>query len=154
MRIVAREAHAMPDYEPTNLSHLCNAGAAFISSDARPPIVSQLLHGLPFAIGGDAARCFTGFGGEVGERPGTRGTQVGAGASPGRGGARVTVPLGRTARRVLFAHALLESAVMEREKLGRVVAHYVFRYADGEEVRVPIRERRESCVVAKPAVSP
>jgi hypothetical protein len=121
----------MSDYEPIDLSHLCNGGTAFISPEARPPIGSQLFHGLPFAIAGDPARCFIGFGGE------------GAQSS-----ASVTVPLGRTARRVLFAHALLESAVMEGENFGRVVAHYVFRYAEGEEVRVPIRERFEVGVVA------
>ena len=50
MRIVARETYAMPDYEPIDLSHLCNAGTVFISPEARPPIGSQLFHGLPFAI--------------------------------------------------------------------------------------------------------
>jgi hypothetical protein len=121
----------MPDYEPIDLSHLCNAGTTFISPEARPPIGSQLFHGLPFAIAGDPARCFIGFGGEQ-----------------ARGGGSVTVSLDRTARRVLFAHALLESAVMEGENFGRVVAHYVFRYAEGEEVRVPIRERFEVGAVA------
>jgi hypothetical protein len=125
----AREADAMPDYEPIDLSHLCNAGTAFISPEARPPIGSQLFHGLPFAIAEDPARCFIGFGGEPAHR------------------ASVTVSLGRTARRVLFAHGLLESGVMEGENFGRVVAQYVFRYAEGEEVRVPIRERFEVGVV-------
>jgi hypothetical protein len=120
----------MPDYEPIDLGDLCNAGTAFVSPDARPPIGSQLFHGLPFAIAGDPTRCFIGFGGE----------QVHGGC--------VTVPLGQTARRVLFAHALLESAVMEGENFGRIVAHYVFRYAEGEEVRVPIRERFEVGAVA------
>src|SRR4029079_17735098 len=98
---------------------------SLISPEARPPIGSQTFHGLPYQIAADPARCFIGFGGE------------------GQGNASVTVPIGRAARRVLFAHAMLESAVMEGENFGRVVAHYVFRYAGGEEVRVPIRERCE-----------
>jgi hypothetical protein len=116
----------MRDYEPIDLSRSCNAGTQFIRPDARPPIGSQSFHGLPFEVGGDPERCFLGFAG---------------GESVGGGG--VTVPIGQAARRVLFAHALLESHVMEGENFGRVIAQYRFRFAGGGEVSVPIRERFE-----------
>jgi hypothetical protein len=116
----------MSEYQPIDLTRFCNVGTAFISPEARPPLGEQSFHGLPFAIGGDAARCFIGLGGEEGLR-----------------GEGVRVPIGQAVRRVLFAHALLESRVMEGEHFGRVVAQYIFRYADGGEERVPIRERFE-----------
>lgn len=122
----------MSDYQPIDLAQLCNVGTSFISPEARSPIGSQSFHGLPFQIAPDPARCFIGSGGE------------------GQGSESVTVPIGTAARRVLFAHALLESGVMEGENFGRVVAHYVFRFAGGEEARVPIRERFE-VGVAPPA---
>jgi hypothetical protein len=59
----------------------------------------------------------------------------------------VTVPLRTTARRLIFAHALLESKALQGENIGCVVATYVFRFAGGDEVRVPIRERFETGVV-------
>ena len=46
-----------------------------------------------------------------------------------------------------FAHALLESRIPEGGPVGVPAAHYVFRYTDGEEVRLPIRERFEVGVV-------
>src|SRR5437879_5488043 len=100
----------MEDYQPLDLSEFCNVGTSFISPEARPPIGSQTFHGLPFEIGGDASRCFVGI----------AGTESGSGAS-------VTVTIGQAARRVLFAHALLESRVMEGENFGRVVSQYLFR---------------------------
>ncbi|MBI3910608.1 MAG: hypothetical protein HY320_06710, partial [Armatimonadetes bacterium] len=118
----------MQDYQPIDLRPFCNTGTAFIGENAHPPIGMQAFHGLPFVVGGvepDPARCFIGFGGEEGVRE------------------PVSVPIEAAARHVLFAHALLESKVLEGESLGHVVGHYVFRFADGTEVRVPIRERFE-----------
>jgi len=113
----------MKDYQPLDLTPFYNVGTSFISETAQPPIGSQTFHGLPFEIGGDAARCFIGSENVV------------------------TVPIHTPARRVLFAHALLESKILEGENVGHVVASYVFRFADGEEIRVPIRERFEiACV--------
>ena len=80
----------MKDYEPIDLSNLCNAGVELIDRDPPAPIGAQSFHGLPFVIAADAARCFIGFDGD-------------------RHGDAVTVPVGQPARRVLFAHALLES---------------------------------------------
>jgi hypothetical protein len=55
----------------------------------------------------------------------------------------LTVPVGKTARRVIVAHNLRESQVGEGGPVGQVVAHYVFHLAGGEQIRVPIRERFE-----------
>ncbi|MBI4553301.1 MAG: CehA/McbA family metallohydrolase [Candidatus Latescibacteria bacterium] len=124
----------MPDYQPIDLAGFCSVGKLFISPGADPPIGSQTFHGLPFKVGADdpdPTRCFIGFGGEAGLQDGS-----------------VTIPINATARRILFAHALLESQVMEGEKFGRVVAQYVFRFTGGEAVRVPIRERFEVGAVA------
>jgi hypothetical protein len=122
-------------YQPLDLTRFCNVGTSFIGPDAGPPLGSQEFHGLPFQVGPadpDPDCCFLGFGGTEETTGSVR---------------SVSIPLGTTARYVLFAHTLLESKVMEGENVGRVIAHYTFRFTDGEEVRVPIRERFEIHVV-------
>jgi hypothetical protein len=120
----------MHDYHPLDLAPYCNVGAAFFGSDLKPPIGRQTLHGLPFVIGSDPACCFIGVGSHE--------------ATQSEG---VVVPMGATTRWVIFAHALLESNVLAGDPIGRVVAHYLFRYADGEPLSVPIRERLEVSMV-------
>jgi hypothetical protein len=118
----------MSDYQPIDLGALCNAGAAVYGSSS-PPIGSATFHGLPFLVGGaapDAARCLIDL---------------------GTAEEAVVVPVGATARHVLFAHALLDSRLLEGGPLGDVVAHYAVRYADGEELRLPIRERFEIAAI-------
>ncbi|MBI4530261.1 MAG: hypothetical protein HY709_01965, partial [Candidatus Latescibacteria bacterium] len=124
----------MQDYQPLDLSRFCNVGATFISPDAKPPIGNQTFHGLPFNVGAndpDPTRCFIGFDGDGGRQTES-----------------VTIPVGAVAERLIFAHALLESSVLEGDNFGRVIATYVVRFVDGEEVSVPIRERFEVGVVA------
>lgn len=116
----------MKDYQPVDLSAWCNAGAEVMGEGKQPPIGRQSFHGLPFLIGVAGAR-----------RP--RKTFIAMkGAKSG-----VAVPVGRKARRVIFAHLLLESGLPDDGKLGKVVAEYVFRLSDGSEERVPVRERYE-----------
>jgi len=115
----------MQDYETLDLGPHCNAGADLYGAEAQPPTGRVAFHGLPFLIGGerpDPSRCLV---------------DLGAAASP------VVVPVGRAARHVLFAHALLDSRLLQNGPVGEAVASYVFRYADGEELRVPVRERFE-----------
>ena len=122
----------MHDYQPLDLNQFCNVGAAFIREGAEPAIGIQTWHGLPFVVGDakpDPARCFIGFG------------------SPGHAGAGVTIPVGVAARYVIFAHTLLESRVREGESIGHVIANYFFRFNDGQEEHVPIRERFEVALV-------
>jgi hypothetical protein len=150
----------MKDYQPLDISKLCNAGVAFIGKNAKPAIGKQTFHGLPFKIGGNARKCFLGFCGKNGaQKP-------------------VTMRVGKKARHILFAHTLLESKWVDNEPTGRVIAHYVFRFQHGgtrsvasigqrgndgvlpssfngakisfSEIRVPIRERFEIAVVPAP----
>lgn len=122
----------MQEYQPLDLTALCTAGPEIFPSDRVPPVGEQQYHGLPFQVGAEtpAGSRFIGFGSGEGLK-----------LDP------VTVPIGRTACRLLFAHALLESKLMEGGPVGLPVAHYVFRYAGGDTVRVPIRERFEVAVV-------
>ncbi|MBI4028255.1 MAG: CehA/McbA family metallohydrolase [Verrucomicrobia bacterium] len=120
----------MQDYEPIDLFPSCNVGTECFGAHAKPPIGRQWFHGLPFAIGADPALCFIGFDASN-NRP-------------------LSIPIARTARHVLFLHAMLESKILEGGPIGCVVAHYVFRYdpqsAIGNrqsEIRFPIRERFE-----------
>ena len=119
----------MAEYEPLDLSSWCNAGLEALGDDADAPLGTQEFHGLPFLIGGRdstaASPCFLLL----------------------REGHAVSVPVGKSARHVVCAHRLMQSDLMEGKGLGRVVAEYVFHYSDGEEVRVPLRERFEISAV-------
>jgi hypothetical protein len=59
----------------------------------------------------------------------------------------VDVPIGAAARHILFAHALLDTHLLEGGPVGDVVAHYAIHYADGELARVPVRERFEIAAI-------
>jgi hypothetical protein len=121
----------MSDYEPVDFGPLCNAGVAIYGAEAQPPTGCVTFHGLPFLVGGSAAdptRCFVALG-------------------PGGVESAVSVPIGAAARHVLFAHALLDTRLLEGGPVGDVVAHYTIRYADGEAARVPIRERFEIAAI-------
>ena len=117
----------MPDYQPLNISSLCNVGAEILGENATPAIGEQAFHGLPFQISEDGDR-FLGFGSEVNAEP-------------------ITIPLNATPKRIIVVHRLLESQIFEGDPVGRLIANYVFRYANGETVSVPIRERFEIAVV-------
>ena len=114
----------MPGYRALNIGKLCNAGPEFHGVEKKPLAGRQSLHGLPFLIGSQR-KPFIGFNGAKGLRK------------------SVTIPIGAAARYVIVAHALLESKILEGEPVGTVIAEYVFRLADGRELRVPIRERFE-----------
>lgn len=113
------------DYEPLDVSALCDAGLAILGEQAQAPIGPQVFRGLPFLIGGPAAdprSCFLGFG-------------HGLRADP------LTIPVNRAARRIIVAHRLLESEIEDGGMVGKAVAEYVFHLASGASLRVPIRER-------------
>src|SRR3954452_12194135 len=101
----------MLDYQPIDLGLLCNAGGAIYGPKNTPPMGQLTFHGLPFQIGGatpDPARCFIALG-------------------PESAAATLDVPVGSIARHVLFAHALLDSHLLENAQVGAVVAHYSMR---------------------------
>jgi hypothetical protein len=117
----------MPSYEPVDLSAVCNAGVDVLGDEpGDPPLGRVDLRGLPFLIGSEppsAERCFL--------QPG----------SP------TSVGIGRLARRVIFAHRLLEPGAPAGHAVGQPVAEYVFHLAGGVSVAAPIRERFEIQVV-------
>jgi len=120
----------MPDYQPLDLGPHCNAGSAIYGGEKTQPTGQLTFHGLPFLIGGaapDPARCFIALGPDS--------------------AAAINVPIGVAARHVLFAHALLDSHLLENAQVGEVVAHYSFRFDDGAVVRVPLRERFEIAAI-------
>src|SRR5262245_4162073 len=115
----------MSGYQPLDLRSLCNAGIDLYQSGSQPPTGLLTLRGLPFLIGGnspDQKSCYVNLG--MAHEP-------------------LSISVGSTAFHILFAHALLDSRVLEGETIGTVVAHYTVRYANGEELRIPIRERFE-----------
>src|SRR5262245_6747948 len=105
----------MLEYEPVDFGPRCNAGSAIYGPLAPPPTGQLTFHGLPFLVGGaapDAQRCFVALG-------------------PGSAESAVTVPIGAAAHHVLFAHALLDSRLLQDGPVGEVVSQYTVRYTDG-----------------------
>lgn len=117
----------MRDYEPLDLTAWCNAGAAVLGTASPPAIGQQTFHGLLFQIGradatGDPSFLAFGDGGHT---------------------APLRIPIGRTVRRLIVAHRLLDSALYEGAPLGRPIAEYAIVLANGERLAAPIRERFE-----------
>lgn len=114
----------MPDYQPLDLSDLCNAGRNAIPySD---PVIAGTQHfrGIPFQVGPQKPSDADSFLIAIGE-----------------GNDDVSIAVDASAKRVIFAHRLLESDLLEGGALGKDVADYVISYSDGESVTIPIRER-------------
>ena len=123
------QRHATPGLSFTAPENLDFDGTYLQPLPASPPIGAQTFHGLPFLIGDKQTtgqKCFLGFG-------------------QGRSlySEPVTIPVGREARYVIFAHALLETELWRGGPLGEVIATYVFHFADGKRIAAPIRERFE-----------
>ena len=141
----------MSDYQPLDLSGLTNLGPQRLplTEDGGPvhlmgsapfkyavpgsdvelegpvPVGPQTMRGIPFIVGSP-----DGSGGDL---------FVAAGGQHGG----ISIPIGSAARRVIFAHAVLESTIAEDGWWGAHVADYVFRLAGGREERVAVRERFE-----------
>ena len=120
----------MTDYVPIDLDGARNVGVAVLGDSDDPPLGNQQVHGLPFAVGSDRARCFVVAGGDV--------------------LSAVEIGIGCPAHRVLVLHRLLESSLLEGGPVGVHVADHVFGYADGGEERVAVRERFEIGIVRPP----
>ncbi len=104
-----------------------------VEKDHKIPSGSQSFHGLPFLIGSadGSGNCVVAFGERAGMDP-------------------VTIMVEKTARHVVFAHRLLDSRIEEGDPIGRVCGEYVFRFSDGKELTVPIRERLEIAIIPTP----
>lgn len=122
----------LTDYEPIDISSFCNVGAKILGDETGVKPGLQSFRGLPFLLGTTgqqtSSNCFV---------------QV-AGA-----GSKIKIPVGRTARRVIFAHRQMESDVINGGPLGAHVADYIF-HLDGTDIQVPIRERFEIASVTDP----
>jgi hypothetical protein len=121
----------MPDYEALDLSRFCNTGLNILGEQTNAPIGRQIFHGLPFLVGNEAGniqRCFLAKGDEFGREP-------------------TIIPIERTARHVIVAHRLLGSDLAKAGLPGKLIANYVFHYADGSSTSVPIRERFEISII-------
>lgn len=136
----------MPDYEPLDLSSLCNAGPEIYPERNRPAPGLHSFHGLPFQLGAVAQPSSEEAGSAAApsssadaQRPAPFLVAFGEGLRQ----EPVAVPIDREARWLIFAQARLNSEIPQGDPVGRVVAEYEFRFADGESVRVPVRERFE-----------
>ncbi len=119
----------MMDYEYIDMSAWCNAGIECLPGE-NPLLGEQSMRGLPFIVGsrdGDASE----------DRY----------ISLAEGESAVTVPIGKTAHNVIFAHRQLETEQPANGPIGVRVADYEIRFADSETVTVPIRERYEISAV-------
>ncbi len=114
----------MGTYTPVDLSDVCNVDPAWAGPDLGFPSGLVTLRGLPFQIGSAAGGRLLGFG-------------AGGYVEP------VEVPLASDARWAIVAHRVMETRIFEGEPVGRQIAVYRFRYEDGGEAVVPIRERLE-----------
>ena len=138
----------MPDYEPVDISVLCNAGVEVLLANSVPGPVTPSAEplgprdepqgGSAFRIGG--LLTFRGLPFLVGNSDQTSGTRCFVHLKGGDGA--VTLPIGNTATRCIVAHRMLETELPNGGPLGIPVADYVFD-VDGTEVVVPIRERFE-----------
>ena len=106
------------DYEPLDISSLCNGGPDLLENGAGIELGRVTMRGLPFLVGGaeeqSGERCFIALDGSE---------------------SSVTLPIGAGVRNVIVAHRLIET----EDSLGEEVAEYVFHRAGGSEDRAPIR---------------
>jgi hypothetical protein len=120
------------DYEPLDLSGLCNAGLDVLDGHRRPPVGEQVFHGIPFLIGdraGAEASCFLVL-------------------EPG--GPSVRMPVGSHADRLIVAHRWLRPGGPELDPPpGTEIASYIVHLEDGTSEIVPIRERIEIAAIAE-----
>lgn len=111
------------DFQPLDLGPAANGGWELHTSPLPPPAGLVHLRGIPFLFGADGSSSIIGF--------------------PAATDASVRIRVGRTADRLIFAHALLESRLLSGELPGHTVARYKVAYTDGGSLDLPIRERFE-----------
>ena len=116
----------MKDYEPLDLTPLCNSGSDLFGQAV--PTGEQSWQGLPFQVGGGGQHHLVAFG-------------------PGHHASSLRIPVGRPARHVVFAQRLAESRIREGAPTGDTVATYHFHLEGGDVVSVPQRERFEISTV-------
>ena len=133
LRSAASKSKAIPKspgYVAIDLSRYSNAGDSILPKGETIPRGKQTYHGLPFRIGGGATskKCVVAFGKGVRDEP-------------------LTIPIGRRAHSLIFAHRLLDSKILEGDPVGRVCADYVLNFDAGASETLPIRDRLETAVI-------
>lgn len=118
----------MHEYTPLDLQPFQNAGLDLLGEQETVPLGSQEFRGLPFLIGTDPHRCFLACGRGLQHDP-------------------VRLPLNTHVRAIIVAHRLLDSGIAAGGPVGELVAEYVFTSHQGDETRVPVRERFEIAVI-------
>ncbi len=117
------------DYELLDISALCDAGTECLPGED-PMLGEQTMRGLPFTVGSpdseSSGNCYI---------------------SLAEGDSSITLPIGKTAHNVVFAHRQLETEQATNGPIGVHVADYVIRFEDAESVTLPIRERYEISAV-------
>jgi len=120
MTIVGRARAA---YRPLSIAELANTGLDVLGH-AAPPVTGEVqLRGLPFHISTDVSRCFLTLGANFVKE--------------------ASIPINDSAQSVVFAHRLLESAILEAGPVGSPVAELSFLFADGSNDLVTLRDRFE-----------
>ena len=106
----------MTDYEALDLTPLANADARDLQTNWNVRLGTRSLWGLPFEL--SLVRL-----------------------APGD--ASIVVPVGRSPKRVIFAHATLSTDLLRGGPIGEHAGDYVVRFASGTEIVLPLRERFE-----------
>src|SRR5947208_12236100 len=111
----------MPDYQPLDLSAYCNAGPEIYPPQLSPPAGAVMLHGLPFLIGSDDGRLSTDHDLDAAPRTPQAERRMSSllGCGEGLHSAPLSIPVGTTARTMIFAHARLESEIPQGDPVGR-----------------------------------
>jgi hypothetical protein len=113
----------MSGYAPITIASLSHTDHTMVNLETPFPVGIQTWHGLPFEVG-DGNGKVAGFGEGLGMENGI-------------------IPVGKAVTHILFAHRLIDSGIPKNEGLGVACADYVFHFKDGQEERVPIRDRFE-----------
>ena len=117
------------DYELIDISALCDASTECLPGED-PLLGEQTMRGLPFTVGSadddSDGNCYI---------------------SLAEGDSSITLPIGKTAYNLVFAHRQLETEQAANGPIGVHVADYVIRFKDSETVTVAIRERYEISAV-------
>ena len=58
----------MADYQPLDLSTLCNAGLEVLGANVDAPLGKQAFRGLPFLVNADGSKCFIALNDASGKR--------------------------------------------------------------------------------------
>ncbi|MBM3262378.1 MAG: CehA/McbA family metallohydrolase [candidate division Zixibacteria bacterium] len=116
----------MPDYEPLDISSMCQTDAAFFTAVVNPPAGRQTFRGIPFQIGS-----------------GVSGSPLFIGFDTASIGHPLSIPIASRAKRVLFAHTVVESKIPSGGTVGKTIAIYRFYLSNGHVYPIPIRERFE-----------